>query len=615
MWNQGQVLQSGRYEITRRLGGGGFGLTYLATDSFFNRKVVIKTPNSTFQADQDYERYLRRFQREGQTLASIEHPNIVKVYGFFEEENVPCLVMAYVKGETLQERVRNQGVLSENEAVQTFRKLAAALHELHQAGMFHCDVHPGNVVLQQSGEPVLIDFGSAKNLTPATVTITATVNQGFSPYEQQNPNSPPKATLDVYSLAATLYFAVTGTKPIAAVNRKLYGDTLALPQSYQPDLNSWLCEAILRGLSLEPQDRPQTMQSWLEILRPPIPPKVEVNDDQPLEAEETSEVSVEEANRHNKLTSISSQPSQDIEQTSEQKTTITPYIPLSIFLASNIPTGAGLWILGKFDASPVSGRGYVFIGIVHSIVAVVVFRIVAGKSKNSRILASWATSGWVVATMCLATDAYTLQETEEIGALGITFVAPAVVVTITATIAVIGSIFNVLLQLVRRNSQVRATKGLVTTLLSGTRLGAVVGVWFTAVAFAFIRIEALPDALGATTLGVVISIMGAAGYTAHQDKEYAYWVRIGISTSALAGSMVCLLSTNLPLMPVLFFLSFISVVQMDFISRSLRAITPHFSRLRRSALALLAVVSATCAVGMTGGAVLAWILFRFGLFQ
>ena len=98
MLTKGQLLQSGNYTIVRRIGGGGFGLTYLATDSFLDRRVVIKTPNDTFQADQDYERYVRRFQREGQTLANIKHPNVVRVIGFFEEAGMPCLVMAYVAG-------------------------------------------------------------------------------------------------------------------------------------------------------------------------------------------------------------------------------------------------------------------------------------------------------------------------------------------------------------------------------------------------------------------------------------------------------------------------------------------------------------------------------------
>ena len=266
MWTEEQTLQSGKYKVIRRIGGGGFGVTYLAVDVFFDRRVVIKTPNDTFQAEQDYEPYIRRFQREGQTLAKLNHPNIVSVIDFFEEEEMPCLVMAYVEGDTLYERLRSQILLTEDEAIQIFRKLAVAMHEVHQAGIFHCDIHPGNIILQSNGEPTLIDFGSAKLLQSTTMTVTTTVNQSFSPYEQQEPNSVPKATLDVYGLAATLFFVTTGTKPPPSIARKLYGDTLAFSRSSKASPSPWLCEAILKGMALEEQDRPSDMQVFEKLL-------------------------------------------------------------------------------------------------------------------------------------------------------------------------------------------------------------------------------------------------------------------------------------------------------------------------------------------------------------
>ena len=106
---------------------------------------MIKTPNRQYQADQEYDKFVRRFQREGQVLAKISHPNIVQVIDFFQEAGVPCLVMAYVDGETLNERIHNQGQLSENEAVEIFRKLAAALQRVHQEDVIHCDIHPANM--------------------------------------------------------------------------------------------------------------------------------------------------------------------------------------------------------------------------------------------------------------------------------------------------------------------------------------------------------------------------------------------------------------------------------------------------------------------------------------
>lgn len=281
-WSNGDLLQAGKYRIIRQMGGSGFELTYLAKDCFLDRQVVIKAVNQQFKANQDYEKFVQRFQQQGQILAKISHPNIVQVIEFFQEAGIPCLVMAYINGETLDERIRVRGLFNEADAVEYFRKLAAALQMVHKIGLIHCDIHPGNIVLRRQPyipvliEPVLIDFGSAKLLQPTTITLKKTVND-FAPYEQrQDGKYQPKPTLDIYSLAATLYFAVTGEKPQAAIDRKNNGDTLKPPQKHRRELSDWLNQAILKGMALEPEDRPQSMQEWLGLLHPPQPTKKQV---------------------------------------------------------------------------------------------------------------------------------------------------------------------------------------------------------------------------------------------------------------------------------------------------------------------------------------------------
>ncbi|MBE9033049.1 serine/threonine protein kinase, partial [filamentous cyanobacterium LEGE 11480] len=268
-WTEGTVLQAGKYKVIRQIGGGGFSLTYLAEDSFLQRQVVIKAPNQLFERDQDYEKFLRRFQREGQVLAKIKHPNIVQVIEFFQESGMPCLVMEYIKGPTLSEYVRQHGNLPQDKAVEYFRALAQALHLVHQANLVHCDVHPGNVILQDERKPVLIDFGSAKSLQPSTYTVTTTINDNYSAYEQRS--GEPRPTLDVYGLAATLYFAVTGERPLAAMDRKLYGDKLKTPKAHRSDLKPWINQAILQGMELEAEDRSASIQAWLGLFHPPQP--------------------------------------------------------------------------------------------------------------------------------------------------------------------------------------------------------------------------------------------------------------------------------------------------------------------------------------------------------
>ena len=272
MWTEGDFLKSGRYQVLDPIGGGGFGLTSLAKDTHLERFVVIKTPNQQFQTDQDYEKFVRRFNREGQALAKINHSNIVQVYDCFDQDGMPCLVMAYVDGETLNERVRNKGKLSPDEAVCCFRKLAGALHHLHQKGLIHCDVHPGNIILQLDDEPVLIDFGSAKMLRPSTFTVTTTLNE-YTPFEQEDPENKPGSALDTYALAATLYFAVTGQKPQASTSRKMFGDRLVPPHQHCEEIEAWLNQAILQGMALEAEHRPASMQAWIDLLQPPNPPR------------------------------------------------------------------------------------------------------------------------------------------------------------------------------------------------------------------------------------------------------------------------------------------------------------------------------------------------------
>jgi serine/threonine protein kinase len=279
-WNQGHLLKSGQYEVVRQLGQGGFGLTYLAKDLNLARQVVIKRPNLSFEKDRDYDKFLRRFKREGQVLAQVQIPNIVRVIEFTEIGGMPCLVMDFVDGETLNECIRRRKSIPENEAWQLFQKLASAVEALHQKGIIHCDIHPGNIIVQPNGEPMLIDFGSTKLLHPTTWTVTTTVNKDFGPYEQIAESAEnalgSQPAWDIYSLAANMFFAVTGQKPMSAISRKLYGDGLKAPKELKPGLTDRLNRMILQGMALEAKDRSSSVAIWINLLDvspQPLPPK------------------------------------------------------------------------------------------------------------------------------------------------------------------------------------------------------------------------------------------------------------------------------------------------------------------------------------------------------
>jgi serine/threonine protein kinase len=218
-WIEGTLLQSGKYKIIRPIGRGGFGLTYLAEDLILNRKVVIKTPQPGFNRDYDYQKAVEQFRVEGQRLARTIHANIVRVIEVAQELNVVFLVMEYVEGERLDEYIHSRGCLSNQDAVQFLQDLIGALHRIHQGDIIHCDISPKNIIINSLRYPVLIDFGSAKSLQTDSITVPTTVNNFYTPPEQYEGNiANPK--WDVYALAATFYFAVTGYKPAPAAARK-----------------------------------------------------------------------------------------------------------------------------------------------------------------------------------------------------------------------------------------------------------------------------------------------------------------------------------------------------------------------------------------------------------
>jgi tRNA A-37 threonylcarbamoyl transferase component Bud32 len=280
-WINGQKLQGGKYVIEDVLGQGGFGITYKALHVVLNQTVVIKTPNEYLNHDPDYETYIERFIQEGQILARLSqdpHPHIVRVIDLFKEGATHCLVMDFVPGENLFQLVRRRGALPETEIVPCIRQIGEALAVVHQVGLAHRDAHPGNIMLRSNGKAVLIDFGIAKELVPKTLSSKGIAgNHGFAPYEQMTRGSR-EPMVDVYCLAATLYYAITGERPTTSLARRLDNASLIPPKQINRRISDILNQAILKGMALEAKDRPQSMQAWLTMLEVPrvvTPPSVD----------------------------------------------------------------------------------------------------------------------------------------------------------------------------------------------------------------------------------------------------------------------------------------------------------------------------------------------------
>lgn len=269
----GKSIHNGKYRIEKYLGGGGFARTYLAIHTTLNRKVAIETPNQDVKNHTIYHKYVKRFIKEASILAEVAecHPNIVQINDLFEENGDPYLVLQFIPGTNLFNWVKNKGKLAEKEAFTYIHQIGSALVEVHRREILHLDVTPSNIMINSnSGNPkaVLIDFGIAANILSRPSTLSRSFGtKAFAPYELLR-KAARHPTVDVYCLAASLYYAVTGKMPTESLARKWEEEELIPPQQYVSNLSESCCDAIMRGMELEAKDRPQTMQEWLNYLIP-----------------------------------------------------------------------------------------------------------------------------------------------------------------------------------------------------------------------------------------------------------------------------------------------------------------------------------------------------------
>ncbi|MDZ8237209.1 MAG: serine/threonine-protein kinase [Nostoc sp. ChiQUE01a] len=270
-WNKDHQLHNGKYIIEDELGQGAFGITYKAIHSRINLPVVIKTPNMRLKRDKQYPRYVEKFIQEAELLGQlcqVHHPNIVRVIDYFEEgdSNTPCLVMEFIAGKNLFDLIEGEVItpLPEIEAIKYICQIGDALAAMHQNSIVHRDIHPGNIMLRSGNQPILIDFGLAGDIAPATSFSRSFGNKNFAPYEQMMGSK--DITVDIYGLAATLYYIVTGEYPTTCWDRKYHQVNLIEPKQHNPSINEQLNLAIIEVMRLEANERPQSMQAWLNLL-------------------------------------------------------------------------------------------------------------------------------------------------------------------------------------------------------------------------------------------------------------------------------------------------------------------------------------------------------------
>ena len=271
-WTRNTQLQNGQYIIQKVIGGGGFGETYRAEDTEENRLVVIKTLNREQQQKPDFTDRQKKFRREALDLAKCYHPHIVEVYDTFLENGLQAIVMEHIDGDNLESYVDNyfheNGFLSEAEALRYIDQIGQALECVHERKLLHRDVKPSNIILRQENqEAVLIDFGLAREFQLGKIrTMTASKTEGYAPIEQYERRGDFGYYTDVYALAATLYTLLTVRVPIPSHYRAEDNVTLSPPQKYNQNISNRTNAAILKGMELEPANRPQTIQEFREML-------------------------------------------------------------------------------------------------------------------------------------------------------------------------------------------------------------------------------------------------------------------------------------------------------------------------------------------------------------
>jgi serine/threonine protein kinase/Flp pilus assembly protein TadD len=272
----------GRYEILSSIGVGGMAEVFLAQDKQENRKVAIKFPH--FGNNEAITR--TRFMREARAIAKIDHPNIAKLYDTSDEENNTFIVMEYVDGETLTDKIyRSQ--LTLGEAVNIIKQTAEALEAAHQGGFIHRDLKPSNVMIAKDGTVKVLDFGLAKqivrdesgeitndSLLSSQAKTLSGVIVGTPMYlsPEQATALPVDVRSDVFSLGALLYECLTGLPAFSGNNvveiaAKVLRDDPAPPSKIHPFVPDKLDQITLKALSKKPEDRFQSVTKFLEALR------------------------------------------------------------------------------------------------------------------------------------------------------------------------------------------------------------------------------------------------------------------------------------------------------------------------------------------------------------
>lgn len=273
------------FEITGVLGEGGFGIVYMAFDHSLQRSVAIKEympgPLASrahddavvVRAERHQETFdlgLKSFINEARFLAQFDHPSLVKVYRFWEQNRTAYTAMQYYEGRTIKDIVANSPELvTEAWCLRVLRQILEALEMLYTMQLLHRDVSPDNIIVQDNGDAVLLDFGSARQIIgDMTRGLTVILKPGYAPIEQYagDASLPQGPFTDIYALAAVMYFAIVKEAPPTSIARMIKDPMTPLAsQGIEGFSEGFLC-ALDSALAVPAQERPQTIDAFRALL-------------------------------------------------------------------------------------------------------------------------------------------------------------------------------------------------------------------------------------------------------------------------------------------------------------------------------------------------------------
>ena len=295
---EGHFLQRKKYRLTRTIGQGGFGITYLGVwntevkgelgamktkvqvcikeyffkDYCYREKDSCSVKVHSITGEKLFSKFKEKLIEEANILSAVHHPHIVNVLEVFEENNTAYIVMEYIKGCTLKYMLDNEGVLSENKVIKYTHQIGNALDFVHKKNVVHLDIKPGNILVDREDNARLIDFGVSKRYDieeQETSTTTLTLSKGFASIEQYDNEGMQNfsACPDIYSLGATMYNLLTDVIPVESILRAT--KKMLPPSAYNSNITPKTEKAILKAMEVNPENRYQTVKEMLASIDVP----------------------------------------------------------------------------------------------------------------------------------------------------------------------------------------------------------------------------------------------------------------------------------------------------------------------------------------------------------